>query len=138
MTSEAARVEEATERREAVVVFVDETDLRPLRVLRRGFRHCFVLVRGPRCWIVCDPLAHQLDLIAIDDLPTERIVEHFEGRGHSVVATHVVRAPRRVGLLRPLTCVETVKRVLGIRADAVLTPWQLFRHLTTAPSVATE
>ena len=31
--------------------------------------------------------------------------------------------------LRPYSCVESVKRILGIRAGLVLTPWQLYRHL---------
>lgn len=113
----------------AIVVFVNETDLGPLKILRPGFRHCFVLVRAPQCWIVCDPLAHQLDLIAIEELSSETIAEHFRQRGHTVVVTRVLRAPRRLTFLRPLTCVETVKRVLGIHAAFVVTPWQLFRFL---------
>ena len=30
---------------------------------------------------------------------------------------------------RPITCVEIVKRLLGVRAPAVVTPHQLYRHL---------
>ena len=30
------------------------------------------------------------------------------------------------------TCVEAVKRVLGIHRRGIVTPWQLYRHLTCA------
>jgi len=29
----------------------------------------------------------------------------------------------------PHTCVEAVKRVIGLHARFIITPWQLYRHL---------
>jgi hypothetical protein len=36
----------------------------------------------------------------------------------------------RLAPVRPFTCVEAVKRLIGIHAPWTLTPWQLFGHLT--------
>ena len=42
--------------------------------------------------------------------------------------------PRRALWPAALTCVGVVKRILGVRAPWVLTPWQLFRHLSRGPA----
>jgi hypothetical protein len=48
------------------VVFSDETDLPFLKCLRRGFRHCFVVIRDRGHWISYDPLAHYTELFLVD------------------------------------------------------------------------
>lgn len=117
------------ERDEALVIFVDQTDLKCLRLLRRGFRHCFVAVRTDRGWVVCDPMSHQTDLIIVDDFDAQQLALWYRGRGLKVVETRVRAAPLRPAPVRPYTCVEAVKRVLGLHAPWVLTPWQLYRRL---------
>ncbi len=34
---------------------------------------------------------------------------------------------------RPLTCVEAIKRLVGLESAWTLTPWQLFRRLQRDP-----
>lgn len=115
---------------EALVVFVDESGLRCLRWLRRGFRHCFVAVRRDTAWVICDPLSHRTDLTIIDGFTGEQLAFWYRSHGFQVVLTHVRPCPRRLAPLRPYTCVEAVKRVLGMHAPWVLTPWQLYRRLS--------
>ncbi|MEI6558953.1 MAG: hypothetical protein WCO00_11150 [Rhodospirillaceae bacterium] len=116
----------------AWVVFCDGTELAWLRLLRPGFRHCFVMLHDGERWIAIDPLAALLEVtvppVAADfDLPG-----WFAGRGHAVVAAPIRRALGRPAPWAPFTCVETCKRVLGLRDRLVLTPWQLYRRLTGA------
>lgn len=114
----------------AIVVFVDDTQVKWLRWLHRGFRHCFIVVRSGRHWIACDPLCHYTALAVLPPCHPAELISHFRQRGHSVIATTTRNPPPSLAPVRPFTCVEVVKRVLGLRAPWIFTPWQLFRHLS--------
>lgn len=114
-----------------LVVFVDHAACLSLRLLRRGFRHCFVVLSaGPR-WLACEPLKDRIEL-AVLDLPREFNLARFYGeQGHRVLVGHrPPPGPRRRFALAPLTCVTVVKRLLGINAPWVWTPFQLYAHLS--------
>lgn len=116
----------------ALVVFSGTTDLTRLKFLRPGFRHCFVVIRSRDRWISIDPMAHmtRIDLHSLcghDDLGG-LLREH----GLTVVETRLREAEPVPSAPMLCTCVEIVKRILGIQAWHVLTPWQLYRHLTAA------
>jgi hypothetical protein len=113
----------------AIVVFAGESSLKWLRLLRPGFRHCFVLVRRQGCWIVYDPLSHRTNLAVLIGPTSSELVEWYREKGLRVVETTVRLTPLRSAPLRPFTCVEAVKRVLGIHAPWVTTPWQLYCYL---------
>ena len=46
----------------AWVVFADHVSLPWLGVLRRDFRHCFVLIEAAEGWILYNPLSHCTEL----------------------------------------------------------------------------
>lgn len=115
----------------ALVVFSGKADLRWLRLLRPGFRHCFVLLELGGTWVCVNPLAHRtsVELWSLDpatDLPTWLGAQE----GLTVVETVVRRPPRRPSPIGLYSCVEAVKRVLGLQERWVLTPGQLYGHLT--------
>ena len=114
----------------ALVVFVDQAESPWLGGLRAGFRHCFVVLRQGSGWLACDPLTDRLELA---ELP---VPGGFDLPGFYAVCGHAVLlgatrpdVPRRGLTLAPLTCVEIAKRLLGVRAARVITPWQLYRYL---------
>lgn len=112
-----------------LVLFADATDLWWLRLLRPGFRHCFVALAYESGWVVVDPMSHRT-AVAHFPLPQEFDLAGWYGqRGLKVVAVKNVSPNRRVAPFLPYSCVECVKRILGIHAALVVTPWQLFRHL---------
>jgi hypothetical protein len=115
--------------REALVVFADDTSLKCLRPLRRGFRHCFVAVASCNGWVICDPLSHQTGLGFVQGLSAADMASWYRSRGLRVIATRTRAAPQCPAPIRPFTCVEAVKRVLGLHAPWVVTPWQLYRLL---------
>lgn len=119
--------------RTALVVFVDQTECPWLRVLRRGFRHCFAAVSDGSSWIVCDPLKDRME-IRLLRLPADfDLAGFYAGKGYEVLIGQVRRVSCRDRLtVAPLTCVAVVKRILGLRATCVLTPRQLFCHLRNA------
>jgi hypothetical protein len=115
-----------TAAREALVVFEDRTDARALRWLRPGFRHCFCLTGDDRRWTLFDPLKGRLAVAAVDGLPAAELAAHLATDGRHVLHGIVTDpgVPAWPGL-RPLTCVEIVKRLVGLSAAAVVTPRQL-------------
>jgi hypothetical protein len=114
-----------------LVVFADDAGCTWLRFLRRGFRHCFVLLRAGPVWLACEPLKDRIELDVLA-LPPEFDVAAFYGaQGHRVLqGRRLPSRPRRPFAPAPLTCVTVVKRLLGIYAPWVWTPWQLYAHLT--------
>ncbi|MGQ9371002.1 hypothetical protein [Azospirillum sp. ST 5-10] len=118
----------------AWVVFSGTAELWWLRLLRPGFRHCFVVLNDGRHWVIVDPLAPFTE-VAVLDLPAGfDLPGWFRGIGLTPVAAGLRRGLRRPAPWAPFTCVEAVKRVLGLHAPLVLTPWQLYRRLAAAPS----
>jgi hypothetical protein len=114
----------------ALVVFVDHAESPWLRGLRAGFRHCFVVVRQELAWLACEPLTDRLELVLLPLPEAFDLPGFYATQGHTVLLGPTrADLPRRGLALAPLTCVEVVKRLLGIRAAWVMTPWQLYRHL---------
>lgn len=113
----------------AVVVFEDRAGARSLVWLRAGFRHCFCLVRRPAGWIVCDPLKSITRLDVVADYAESELLSHYARLGMVAIAGDCSSGSRRGSVLRPLTCVELVKRIVGLHAATVWTPYQLYRAL---------
>jgi hypothetical protein len=112
------------------VVFSGQTEIPYLKFLRRGFRHCFIVLKRGDHWISLDPLAHRTE-IELHYLPEDfDLPAWLNERGHTVVETDL----RRVALapLPPalFTCVEAVKRIVGVTSWTIMTPWQLYKHLS--------
>jgi len=113
----------------AWVVFTDAPEMLLLRWMAPGFRHCFVLLNDGRHWIAVDPLAACTE-VEVLPLPADADVPGwYRERGHAVVRAALRRGLRRPAPFGPFTCVEAVKRVLGLHAPWVLTPRQLHRRL---------
>lgn len=97
--------------------------------LKPGFRHCFVCVHDVNnIWVRIDGQA------GVPEIRTEAaactdLAAHFRALGYSVVELNRVAPQRPRGPLMLGTCVGAAKRVLGIRAPFVLTPWQLYCRL---------
>ena len=113
-----------------LVVFVNHAECRWLRVLRAGFRHCFVVLRDGSVWLACDPLKDRIELSVLSVPESFDLPGFYAARGHRVLAGATrPDLPRRGFAIAPLTCVTTAKRLLGVRAPCVWTPWQLYRQL---------
>ncbi len=100
------------------------------RFLRPGFRHCFVVFDAGGFWIIIDGKAGvpEVRVVAATDFD---LPAWYRGEGFTVIETETTGAPWRQPVMLA-TCVGATKRLLGIRAPFVLTPWQLFRRLGAA------
>lgn len=115
----------------ALVVFCHDTSIHWLRVLRPGFRHCFVLLEsGHEQWVALDPLASRIEVTAGIVGPAADLSAAFERQGHIVVETRVRGNALPVVSLSLYSCVDFVKRVLRLNRNSLLTPFQLYSYLT--------
>lgn len=121
---------QAVQAMKAWVVFSGQADRPWLRFLRPGFRHCFVILNDGRHWLSFDPMLNHIDLRVHDHVPGDfDLPGWLRARGQRVVAAPVDRSRQDPLPLTLFTCVEAVKRVLGLHRFFVLTPWQLYCHL---------
>lgn len=116
---------------EVFVVFSGQTDLSFLKYLKPGFRHCFAVIRDGARWLIVDPMSHRLEVSAAQvdsgfDLPG-----WLSQRGYRVVPAPARLFRHRVAAPLPFTCVEAMKRLIGLHDWRVFTPWQLYRRLMT-------
>lgn len=113
----------------ALVVFGSRGDVTWLRWLRPGFRHCFVALDDGAAWLTVDPLLHRLEVRA-SGLPSDfDLASAYRQMDLAVLEMAPHPVPLRRAPLGLFTCVETAKRLLGIRAPWVITPWQLYRFI---------
>lgn len=114
------------------VVFMDETSLWWLRFLKKGFRHCYLLVKldDGMTWLEINPMSNQLFI---------EVYQFFEsvdfiGDVKKVLSAEICEVNvENVGLktapLSFFTCVEMVKRVIGLHNRFVITPYQLYKKI---------
>lgn len=117
----------------ALVVFVDHAECRWLRCLRAGFRHCFVALRERGAWLTWDPLKDRIELSLLPIPADFDLAGFYADRGYTVLLGQTKPdQPCQALAIAPLTCVTIAKRLLGVRAPWLFTPWQLCRHLKGA------
>jgi hypothetical protein len=122
---------------DTIVVFTDQRQVRWLRWLRPGFRHCFVVVADDAGeWVACDWLMGRLVFHVYGPQAPDDLVRRFLAEGHRVAA---LRRPRRrpsgCGWLRPMSCVEVVKQAVGLGGVRPLTPFGLWTALAARGGV---
>ena len=110
---------------ETLVVFEDRTDSRWLRWLKPGYRHCYCLMRADRGWILIDPLLRDLRIAWLDLPDNFDLVQHHVALGRVVLHGSAAPRPSRAPLIQVVTCVEMVKRSLGLAGLRAWTPRQL-------------
>lgn len=114
----------------AVVVFAEQATLPWLRVLKPGFRHCCAYLRLPDGWVGVDPLSHWLVLRLFPGWSCQAdLAAHLRGQGQCALTVAVAEPARRLAPPLPFSCVETVKRLIGLQSWAIRTPWELYQHL---------
>jgi hypothetical protein len=106
-----------------------------LRLLRPGFRHCFAIIRETERWLVVDPMLHKMDVQATKCEPAFDLPAWMRARGYRVVKAPVLEPQRRAMAPAPFTCVEAMKRLIGLQAWCVMTPWQLYLRLNSFNSI---
>lgn len=112
-----------------VVAFGEQTRLWWLAGLKPGFRHCFAYLESPSGWLAVDPQSHRLFLEVHPCPPETDLAAALRRAGWPALTIRPSAPPATAAPLAFFTCVEVVKRLIGIKSAEIKTPWQLFRAL---------
>ena len=111
---------------EAVVGFGGEPTLWWMKFLKKGFYHCVVAVGSGNEWILIDPLIHCNDIVFLEISDVESFLNK---NGYTTIRCKIEEPKKRSLSIVPYTCVETVKRFIGVKNCKIITPFQLFNYL---------
>lgn len=112
------------------VVFSGQADLKWLRILKPGFRHCYVILNDGEHWISLDPLSGYTEVKVHHIAPDFDLPAWLIARDMIVVQARI--APKcKQAPIAIHSCVEAVKRVLGLHAPLIVTPYQLYKKLNS-------
>lgn len=129
MNGRAIGIDPTPDHPHAWVVFGDAARPRWLALLKPGFRHCFVALYDGAGWITIDPLSTHMEVTAQPVPAGFDLPEWYRSRGLTAIPAAIDWSRRDAAPWGLFTCVEAVKRMLGLRAHLVLTPHQLYRRL---------
>lgn len=112
------------------VVFMEDACPWILKILSRGFKHCFMAVSyDNEHWVIVDHLYPytNLKVLSNNDLNVE--IEKWKTEGHVIVRTTLNDMISENAHFGFLTCVETTKRIMKINNMLIQTPWQLYDYI---------
>ncbi len=113
------------------VCFYDDTFSEPVRFwdkwLHPRYRHCMALGWSKGVWILINPRWSGTDVIVLDAGPSK--YPTFNAKPTAIVPMEACpdKGPPRCGIIGPVSCVETIKGLVGCKDYRVLTPRQLAR-----------
>ena len=99
------------------------------RFLKKGFYHCFLVVNvgNEDEWLIIEHIYSFTDLLFVKG----DALKVIQDKGYNLVEVTPTLSLKSKGyMLRPFTCVETVKHILGISNWFVFTQYQLFKYIT--------
>jgi len=110
------------------VIFPKKSDLWWLRFLKKGYRHCFLILNDGDNWITYDPMSTFTEIIMHKFPRCFNLPRWFDNRGDKVVPAKIIRQTN-IAPFGMYFCVEGVKRILGIQKFWILTPYQLYKYI---------
>ncbi len=112
----------------AFILFRNERKLRFLRILKKDFRHCAVMLKSKTHWLYIDQTFFQLEMRVWHK--TANPLKIFEKNNWKVFETLPPKISKK-NIFRPswIDCVSISKRILGIKNRFIFTPYQLCNHL---------
>lgn len=117
------------------VIFEHDTSLWWLRFLRRGFRHCYVILEfsaadGAFFWLELNPMSNQTYAFIHNSELAIDYISYLQKQEYIHICPFEFKpAPLKCAPFSIFSCVEFVKRILGIHDFGIITPYQLYNKL---------
>lgn len=114
------------------VIFEHDVSLWWLKWLKPGFRHCFVVLeyenhKGERLWLELNPMSNQFYALLHDSrLEKDYLLALMADINMRILEFEFRLSPLKCAPTGIFSCVEFVKRVLGIHSFFIITPYQLY------------
>tara|TARA_Y100001934_G_scaffold217928_1_gene258842 strand:+ start:1086 stop:1481 length:396 start_codon:yes stop_codon:yes gene_type:complete len=113
----------------AYVVFDGQTELRFLKVLKSGFRHCFIILEFDNFWCSIDPLSTYCEIQIFEKKHIQDLPLWLKYQGFDLIKAKINRHDFKIRPFDYWSCVNLIKRILGIYKWWIITPWQLKKYL---------
>lgn len=125
-----------SEMRQIAYILFKEVEDHPwwMKFLKQDMRHCFCIktnnILGQEYSIIFENLFNYIS-IEVSFLPINQLLSELYSEGMTVVRYEYDAATlKRKHYYEPISCVTTVKQLLGISDWKVQTPYQLYKKLT--------
>lgn len=118
------------------VVFEHDNSLWWLRFLRPGFRHCYVILEyqdfnNRYFWLELNPMSNQIyAFIHNSELKIDYSSYLQKKESIHMIPFKFTISPLKCAPFGVFSCVEFVKRILGIHDFFIFTPYQLYKKIT--------
>lgn len=112
-----------------LVIFNNTTGIWWLKFLKPGFRHCFLILKTEDGALWVDPLSSGIGLETLKTHEIDTLAGWYRHQGMQVLSFEVEPKLNKPFSWAPMTCVEVIKRILGLRGWHIVTPWQLYNHI---------
>ena len=114
--------------KDVFVVFEDNTSLWWLKFLKKGFRHCKMYIKiTKKIYLEVNPLSNQMFLFVHIFEKESEFKKVIHRKVH--IQTKIKDAPLKTAPFGVFTCVEAIKRAVGIHKFSIITPYQLYRYI---------
>lgn len=97
-----------------------------MHFFKKGFYHCLVALGNGHEWVLIDPLSHYTDIFVLKKV---NLKGYLKSKGYRLIQTTPDVPMDSSMQIMPYTCVETVKRFIGVKNHFIFTPYQLFCYL---------
>ncbi len=116
---------------EFYIVFQDEVSLWWLRVLKPGFRHCYLLIPlDGNAYFELNPMSNRLFINRYNFAAGYDYLAALQSGGKRILKVAISRNPPLAAApLAFFTCVEFIKKALGIHDRFIITPYALYKKL---------
>ncbi|MDR1694568.1 MAG: hypothetical protein LBR70_05215 [Lactobacillaceae bacterium] len=114
------------------VVFVDETSLWWLRFLKKGFRHCYIIIEidNGMTWVEINPMSNKMFINFYKFVCSYDYIGLLKSKLDAIIyKAEVNDVGVKTAPLALFTCVEAAKRMLGIHDRFIITPYQLYKKI---------
>ncbi|MHA1541319.1 MAG: hypothetical protein ACTSXL_01195 [Alphaproteobacteria bacterium] len=112
----------------AFILFRNERKLKFLRILKKDFRHCAVILKSKTYWLYIDQTFFQLEIRVWEK--TANPLEIFQKNNWNFFEILPPKiSEKNLFRLGWIDCVSISKRILGIKKTFIFTPYQLYNHL---------
>jgi hypothetical protein len=112
----------------AIVVFVGNAEIKKIRILKTGFRHCLTVLVSDEICVAYESLLNATTIFMIRE-GSEELRRWCHSRGLTAISGSVNAYTARRLRIRFFCCVESARRILREEGVAIITPWQLYRVL---------
>ena len=98
------------------------------KFFKEGFRHVAIVIRTDSNYVLIDPRASTVGLELTGRVVPDTMERQLRDNSHAIQRVSTVKGKGffPIGLF---TCVSLFKKLLGIRAWWVLTPYQLYNYI---------